>query len=250
MTEGISNKKQLHANTIRQSVCLRLYLPMHMISRALLIICILAACLTSFAQPVFNGGDAALAKYLKEHIIYPEFSAKNCISGTVKVRFRVNKSGAVDQVSSYNGLGLDLDDEAVRVVKMTGGKWELPGGTEAATFILPIRFTPDDSHCNGVTKLSRQQAIQAYRNRQEQENVVTNYYQNKYLGKADTTKESFIIALKSQLGFDDTFIDDLLKQADDKRKQGDNEGACTDWKFIRNIGSTRADAFIAKDCKF
>lgn len=223
---------------------------MDMIRRALLIACLLMGCLTTFAQPVFKGGDAALSKFLKEHIIYPEFSGKNCISATVKVRFRVNKSGTVDQVTAYNGLGLDLDDEAVRVVKMTGGMWQLPAGTESSLFILPVRFTPDDSHCQSATRLSREQAIQTYRARQEQENVVTNYYKNKYTGKADTTKEASIIALKQQLGFDGAFIDDLLKQAEDKRKQGDNEGACTDWKFIRNIGSIRADAFLSQYCKF
>ena len=77
---------------------------------------------------------------------------------------------------------------------------------------------------------------------------MTNYYINKYKGKADLSKEQYILTLKKQLGFDDELISDLLKQANEKLKQGDKESACTDWNFIRNIGSDKADSFIAKYC--
>jgi hypothetical protein len=93
-----------------------------------------------------------------------------------------------------------------------------------------------------------QAAINNYKVQQELENAVTNYYINKYKGKADLSKESYIITLKKQLGFDDDLINDLLKQAKEKLKQGDKDSACTDWNFIHNIGSNKADSFIAKYC--
>lgn len=201
------------------------------------------------AQPVFKGGQQALNSFLKEHIVYPEFAQKNCIAATIQVSFKVDASGKVSDVKAYRGPGIDLDDEAARVVRMTSGKWTLPAGQEMATLVLPIRFEPDYSHCGNTTKMDITEAITAYKARQELENVVTNYYENKYLGKADPSKQSYIDALKQQLEFDDELIDDVLKQANDKLKQGDAAGACTDWKFIRNIGSTRADKFIAKYCK-
>jgi TonB family protein len=213
------------------------------------IIALLFSSIAAFAQPAFKGGEPALAAFLKEHIVYPEFSVKNCIGATIQVSFRVDKNGNVDQVKATRGLGIDLDDEAVRVVKMTRGNWTLKPGIEAANFTIPIRFAPDMSRCAGITQMNREQAITAYRNRQELENAVTNYYENKYAGKADVSKESYIIALKKQLGFDDELIDDVLQQAADKLKQGDQDGACTDWKFIRNIGSDKADRFIAQYCK-
>jgi len=92
-------------------------------------------------------------------------------------------------------------------------------------------------------------AIANYKSQQSLEDVVTNYYKAKYLGKADTTHEAAIVSLKKQLGYDDKFIDDVLEQAHEKLNQGDNEGACRDWTFIRNIGSNRADDLLAKYCK-
>ncbi|MES2278078.1 MAG: TonB family protein [Bacteroidota bacterium] len=222
---------------------------MNKLGRFILVLGILCSSFATYAQPVFKGGGQALENFLKEHIIYPEFSSKNCISASIKVSFRVDKTGKVTNVKTNNGLGIDLDDEAIRVVKMTSGKWTLPAGIAAANYLLPIRFTPDYSHCSTATPMSIEQAITQYKARQELENAVTNYYENKYAGKADTTKQSYIDALKQQLGFDDELIDDVLKQASAKLKQGDTDGACTDWKFIRNIGSDKADGFIARYCK-
>ncbi|GAB3923556.1 energy transducer TonB [Mucilaginibacter myungsuensis] len=219
-----------------------------MFRRIIFTIALISGAYAALAQPTFKGGEQALNKFLKEKIIYPDFASRNCISAVVHVKFRVYKDGRVDKVKVQSGPGIDLDEEAIRVVKRTAGKWTLPAGVEAATAVLPVRFTPDPSRCNSSTKLSREQAINAYHQRQEQENAVTNYYQNKHAGKADTSKEAYIISLKQQLGFDEDFIEDILAQADEKRKQGDNEGACADWKFIRNIGSIKADPLLARYC--
>lgn len=214
-----------------------------------LLIGLWAACLSAHAQASFTGGEQALENFLKTHIVYPAFSSKNCIETTIKVSFRVDKNGKVSNVRTNDNVGIDLDDEAIRVVKLTGGKWAIPAGREAVNYLLPIRFTPDPAHCRAATKISIAQAIATYRARKELENAVTNYYENKYAGKADTTKQSYIDALKKQLEFDDDLVDQVLEQAAKKLKQGDTEGACTDWKFIRNIGSNRADDFLARYCK-
>lgn len=215
----------------------------------ILFISLLASGLSARAQASFNGGQQALESFLKTHIVYPAFSSRNCIGATIKVSFRVDKNGRVSNVKTGNEIGIDLDDEAVRVVKLTSGKWTIPAGREAVNYLLPISFTPDPAHCRAATPMSIAQAVAAYRARQELENAVTNYYENKNAGKADTTKQSYIDALKKQLEFDDELVDQLLEQAAAKLKQGDNEGACTDWKFIRNIGSPRADDFLARYCK-
>lgn len=201
------------------------------------------------AQPQFKGGESALSTFLTNHIIYPEYSRQNCIGGTIKVGFKLDNTGKVTDVHVEQGMGLDLDDEAVRVVKMTSGKWQLPAGyAGTSTLILPVRFTPDYSRCSNVSQMDLNTAIRSYLARQELQNAVTNYYKNKYEGKADTTKQAEIDQLKKQLGYNEDFITDVLQQAEEKRKQGDNEGACDTWQFIRNIGSNRADSFIAKYC--
>ncbi len=98
------------------------------------------------------------------------------------------------------GLGIDLDDEALRIIKLTSGKWTVPANyNENTRLIQPVRFSPDQTNCGTVPNLADMQAaINSYKIRQELENAVTNYYSNKYLGKADTTKEATIINLKKQ----------------------------------------------------
>jgi TonB family protein len=220
-----------------------------MIKHLLIGIMATAAVLTASAQPVFKGGQGALEALLKSKIVYPEYSSRNCISGTVNVSFRLDKQGRVTDAKVQQGPGIDLDDEALRVIKLTSGLWVLPAAYNPTTnLVQPIRFDPDQTRCSQATTRDMQAAITDYKNRQELENAVTNYYINKYQGKADLSKEPTIIALKKQLGFDDELIDDILSKAGEKLKQQDMEGACADWNFIRNIGSDKADSFIQKYC--
>jgi TonB family protein len=207
---------------------------------------------TAWAQPTFKGGSSALNSFISSKIIYPEFSSQNCISANIQVSFMIDKSGKVTDARVQQGPGIDLDDEAVRVVKLTSGKWILPNNYAGGVrVVLPIRFRPDYVKCqnraNGT--MDMKQAIVAYQKRQELENAVTNYYINKYAGKADVQKESTIEALKSDLGIDEELWNQLLEQANQKLKQGDKEGACKDWKFIKNTGSDLADKYLARYCK-
>jgi TonB family protein len=201
------------------------------------------------AQPIFKGGTTALDNFLSNNIVYPEYARQNCIPGVIKVRFRVDSLGKVTEAAVLDGMGIDLDDEAVRVIKVTSGHWQVPADYNTnSNIILPIRFVPDNARCTNATKASIAAAIDNYRSQQELQNAVINYYKNRDPATVDTNKEAQIIALKKQLGYDDDFINDVLDQADKKLKQGDKAGACETWNFIHNIGSNKADSFIAKYC--
>lgn len=216
---------------------------------------IIFTCLAFFnvahAQPTFKGGQTALDNFISGKIIYPDFSSQNCIEATIQVSFLVNPNGQVTDARVQQGPGIDLDDEAVRVVKLTSGKWQIPAGYKSAVrLILPIRFRPDYVKCQKRTGtvMSMNEAIATYQKRQELENAVTNYYANKRAGKADEQKEGTIQALKTELGIDEDLWKELLEQASQKLKQDDKEGACKDWKFIRDTGSNLADSYLAKYC--
>jgi TonB family protein len=203
------------------------------------------------AQPTFKGGQVALDNFISGKIIYPEFSSQNCIEATIQVSFVVGTDGQVTDARVQQGPGIDLDDEAVRVIKLTSGKWQIPAGYNSGVrVVLPISFRPDYTKCqqraNGV--MSMNEAITTYQKRQELENAVTNYYVNKRSGKANQQNESAILALKTELGIDEDLWKDLLDQASQKLEQGDKEGACKDWKFIRDTGSNLADTYLAKYC--
>lgn len=220
-----------------------------MLKASVALIVSLFGALSLKAQVAFKGGPNALDAFIANHIVYPEYSRQNCIGAPIKVAFKVDQKGNVNDVRVQQGLGIDLDDEAVRVVKLTSGQWLVPANYNTGnTIILPINFAPDYSRCQ-TAETNRDQAITAYKNRQALEDAITNYYKNKYEGKADPAKESDILRLKQQLGFDDTFISGLLDEANAKLQQGDKEGACHDWTFIHNIGSDKADTYLARYCK-
>ncbi|MDE6117372.1 MAG: TonB family protein, partial [Duncaniella sp.] len=68
-------------------------------------------------KPQFPGGEAALLKYVADHIRYPAMAQENNIQGRVTVQFVVTKTGSVGEVKVVRGKDPDLDKEAVRVVK-------------------------------------------------------------------------------------------------------------------------------------
>jgi TonB family protein len=215
----------------------------------LILLFTLFACPAFSQQPVFRDGRTSLSDFLNSKIIYPAYSRENCIGGAIKVSFRLDNSGKVYDAKVSQGLGIDLDDEALRVVKLTSGKWKIPADYHSAIIILPVVFQPDLEKCTSHSKTDVALAIENYKTLQHEQDIITNYYIAKYAGKADTTQEAVIINLKKQLGFDDDYISEVLDEADKKLQQRDTAAACHDWKFIRNIGSNRADEFLAKYCK-
>ena len=85
------------------------------------------ACLSMSAQdttidetcpPQFPGGDAALIGFLNAYIKYPLKAAQDSVEGKVIVQFTVKKTGKIENIKVLRSVRKDLDDEAVRVIKM------------------------------------------------------------------------------------------------------------------------------------
>lgn len=97
-------------------------------------------------QPSFSGGEEALFKFIAGNIKYPRMAAETGISGTVHVKFVVEKDGSISQVTAANDIGGGCAEEAVRVIKLMP-KWA-PGKQckkpVRVTLHLPIRFTLRD----------------------------------------------------------------------------------------------------------
>lgn len=93
-------------------------------------------------MPSFPGGDAALFKYLSQHINYPADAQEAGIQGRVLVRFTVGKDGAIRNARVTKGVHPSLDREALRVVNSMP-HW-IPGKQDgkpvAVFFSLPITF--------------------------------------------------------------------------------------------------------------
>lgn len=93
-------------------------------------------------KPEFPGGEAAMYKWLSDHINYPVAAAEEGVQGRVVVEFVVSKTGTVENVKVLRGRHPALDKEATRLVKSMP-KWQ-PGRNNGqpvkVTYTLPITF--------------------------------------------------------------------------------------------------------------
>ncbi len=93
-------------------------------------------------KPEFPGGEAAMYKWLSDHINYPAAASEEGVQGRVVVEFVVSKTGAIENVKVLRGRHQALDKEAVRVVKAMP-KWQ-PGRNNGqpvkVTYTLPVSF--------------------------------------------------------------------------------------------------------------
>ncbi len=67
--------------------------------------------------PEFPGGQEAMIAFLSQNVHYPESAAKNNIEGRVIVRFIVDETGEIGNISIARSVNEELDAEAIRVVK-------------------------------------------------------------------------------------------------------------------------------------
>lgn len=91
----------------------------------------------------FPGGEAALMKYVREHINYPAYEKEADISGRVLVRFVVEKDGSVSNVEVMKKVSPGIDKEAVRVIQSLP-KWtpaKNNGKAVRVWYNMPINFT-------------------------------------------------------------------------------------------------------------
>ena len=94
-------------------------------------------------MPSFPGGDAALMKYLNDHMIYPEQAKIDGIQGKVIVQFVVKKDGTIGEVKVSRGVHPLLDKEAIRLVlnlpSFSPGR-NAVGETIDVWYTLPVTF--------------------------------------------------------------------------------------------------------------
>ena len=197
-------------------------------------------------EPQLEGG---LSAFLKDNTIYPSYSLQNCIQGTVNIGFKLNTKGQIYYAAITSRVGTDLDDEALRLIKMSSGKWIVPSNHDTLALVLiPINFTLKDYDCERKDKSSIAMAIRAYKVETELINVILNFYRSKEKGIYSAAEEPKILKLKSELGIDNEYLDRKITGGLKKLKQGDKQGACADFIFVKYMNSDKADALLVKHC--
>ena len=93
-------------------------------------------------MPIFEGGDAALLKYLRENLKYPDKTKDRGVQGRMVVGFIVEKDGSLTNVKVLRAVDIAIDAEVLRVVKGMP-KW-IPGRQNGkrvrVRYLLPIHI--------------------------------------------------------------------------------------------------------------
>lgn len=97
-------------------------------------------------EPSFDGGKAAMMKYLNKNLIYPKAAEDKGLEGTIFVDFIVAADGTVREAVVTEATSAEVDqsfrDEAIRVVNSMP-KW-IPGTQRGkpvdVKFSLPVSF--------------------------------------------------------------------------------------------------------------
>jgi protein TonB len=93
-------------------------------------------------MPEFPGGQAALLKWISDHIKYPAVAEENGIQGRVVCTFVVERDGSVTDVQVARSIDPSLDKEAVRVLKQMP-RWnpgKQNGSSVRVKYTVPVTF--------------------------------------------------------------------------------------------------------------
>jgi len=93
--------------------------------------------------PRFPGGHGEFLRYLGETLIYPKVASQNNISGTVYLRFILEKDGHVSNIRVERGVAGGCTEEAIKAIENMPA-WEPARQWNRAVryeFVLPIKFT-------------------------------------------------------------------------------------------------------------
>ena len=93
-------------------------------------------------EPMFPGGDLAMAKFIQEKTEYPATMADMGVGGVAYVQFVVNTDGSICQVTTISDVPKELKAEAERVVKSMPN-WtpgEQAGKAVRVRYVVPINF--------------------------------------------------------------------------------------------------------------
>lgn len=100
-------------------------------------------------MPTFNKSSyKKLPEFIANHLLFPISASVNCHQGTVIIKFTVKNNGEIANIKVINPVDPDIDNEAIRVIKLTNGLWQgglingKPSDIEL-TFPITFRLEPD-----------------------------------------------------------------------------------------------------------
>lgn len=96
--------------------------------------------------PQFKGGYKGYSKFINENMKYPPYAIENGIQGTVYLSFVLNPEGKMEDITLLRGVSKGLDEEAIRLLKLTEGLWSIGKHAGRPVHVkqnIPVRFRLD-----------------------------------------------------------------------------------------------------------
>jgi TonB family protein len=93
--------------------------------------------------PDFNGGMMAFGRFLQKTLKYPAAAQRSNVSGKVYVQFNVCTDGTVCDLKVVRSVGFGCDDETLRVILLSSGKWKpatVRGKAIKSKHTIPINY--------------------------------------------------------------------------------------------------------------
>jgi TonB family protein len=104
------------------------------------------------SQERINCSNEKVLSYIKAHLVYPERDIDAANEGIVYVQFVINEEGDINNVKALNKIGIDLEKEAIDVVKNMP-TW-IAGTIQKAPvkvkMTIPIQFKLEQSIAEGL----------------------------------------------------------------------------------------------------
>lgn len=180
----------------------------------------------SFAElmPEFIGGTNDLNQ-IKSELKLPLYAKQKQIYGKVDVSITVDTNGNVVDSKILKGLGYGCDEEALRVINLTSGKWTSAkkwGRKVAVKFTLPIEFKPEHDGLNTRSKMFYSKGLKIYNNR-------------KYANALSFFKAAIDLSPK--------YIDALFYSGNCCFKMERKDEACSFWKKSIELGIVKGEKY-------
>jgi len=183
-----------------------------------------------------KGPFESISDYMVRNVQYPQKAVESFDQGTAIVQFTVSATGEISDFNVINSVSKEIDEEVIRVLKTTEGKW-IPGVNNET----PVAMENEVSVAFKLTGLN-------------------NYNDFDYLGRKYFTKGGEMLCLKGNPQKAIKYYDKgivllpkdvslLLMRGLARYEAGNKEGACQDWNRIKTLGGIGSDAYLDGFCK-
>ena len=92
------------------------------------------------------GGESKLGVFIAQNYKYPMQKLRANAFGKIVVKFKVTERRAIESIYVVKSPGFGADEEIIRVIKLTSGKWKpgrRNGKTVAMFYSLSIYIDPE-----------------------------------------------------------------------------------------------------------